>query len=1200
MFAKHPRARVVSTALVFVLLPVLAWAQSFNGSIGGTVTDPSGAVVPSAELTLTSVATAAVRRLTTGPDGLYLFGNLQQGAYDLQVAAKGFRDYIQRGATVNVNESVRLNVKLEIGAETQTIEVTGLASPLNFENAEVKQAVNPDVIGSLPLLVQGNTRSVANFIVLAPGVTTGGGGNSFDARINGGMQMGDEAVLDGVTMQQGLMSQSGMVSLGNDYPMTPEATSEVTLLTSNYEPQYGSTTSGVITAVTKSGTREFHGELHEYFRNTVLNARQYGIDFVPKDQENEFGGSIGGPLKEGIPFLSSGKNKTFFFTAFDEWYIRGGSRRPILSIPTEKMRAGDFSEWPDPIFDPATTHANPNFDPNQDVGPDNLPFLRNQFMGCAGNTPNVICPSDPRLQTSLPKRWLDLLPPTNFAGPLNNFISPVAIQDISGADSDHRTQIDWRIDHYRGEKDHFSWVTHYKDTVFRKSSALPPMLASEGYITKGGEIGPWAHRLNWDHTFSPTLLNNANYGYLNMRGAETAVDKDYASQMPQIPGAASFNSPPLIGLEDYETMGHGGLDWYESRPTNVVNDLLTWVRGRHTFKFGGELRKLELSTRNNYGYAGEFHFTRGSTGLLGLPSGNSVASFLLGQVDFGTTNYVAVDTAYMRSSVWSLHAGDTWKVTPNLSINYGIRWDVAKPSVEKWNHLAFFDPEGSNPGAGNRPGRVAWAGDRSLLLDLPYGDAGFERRTPEKTSYSAFAPRLGLAYALGNKTVVRAGYGIFYLGSYYPGWGGGAALDGFMTSQSQGSSQGGMTAAFLLSQGLPPLSQLPPTIDRSFLNGKGGPTYRPFDGNQHSYSQQWNLTVEHQLTNTFHISAAYVGNKGTRLLSQKSPLNALNPSLLSRGPALFDEFGEGQAELDGVSNPYAGWETQLSDCSPSVAQALLPYPQYCGGLTGLNEHSGNSTYHSFQFKAEKRYAQGFFLLASYTFSKQLTDADIVQSVAGASSGVISPFEMHRNKALALEDVPQTLSTALIYDLPVGKGKRVLSGGGVASKILGGWGFNTVLRVQSGVPFAFRSSACTVPDQFHVACIPAILPGADPFAQSKGDYDPGKGPLFNANAFESPDSFNFYYGQGPRVSNLRGFGYHNQDFTLYKRTQISESVGVEFRAEFFNMWNWHILTCSSHCFGDLAFDNDVSSPSFGEWNGSVSVPRTIQFGLKIMF
>lgn len=1200
MSARHSKAWIISTVFV-ALLPVMGWAQSFTGSISGTVTDPSGAVVPSAELTLTSVATGAVRKSTTGPDGLYLFGNLQQGAYELQVTAKGFRDFVQGGIAVSVNEWVRVDVKLEVGIATQTIEVTALASPLNFENAEVKQAISPEVLAGLPLPVQGNTRSAANFIVLVPGVTTGGGGNPFDARINGGMQMGDEAVLDGVTMQQGLMSQSGMVSLGNDYPMTPEATAEVTLLTSNYEPQYGSTTSGVITAITKSGSSAFHGELHEFLRNTKLNARQYGIDFVPKDQENEFGGSIGGPVK-GVPGLSRGQNKTFFFVAFDEWYVRGGTRRPIVSIPTEKMRIGDFSEWPDPIFDPATTRANPSFDPNQGVGPDNLPFLRDQFMGCDGNTPNVICPTDPRLENSLAKQWLQFLPTPDYAGPLNNYISPVPIADISGAEADHRTALDWRIDHYRGEKDHFSVVTHYKDTVFRKSSTLPPMISSEGYITKGGEIGPWVHRLNWDHTFSPHVLNNMNYGYLNFRGVETCVDKDFADQMPQMPGVGSHESPPQIGLEDYETMGCGGLDWYESRPTNVVNDLLTWVRGKHTLKFGGEYRRLELNTKNRSGYAGYFSFSRGSTGLLGLVSGNSVASFLLEQVDSGAANFFAVDQAYMRSASWSLHAGDTWKVTPKLSVSYGVRWDVAQPSVEKFNHLAFLDPLGSNPGAGNRLGRMVWADSRSLSLNIPYGEAGFGRRAPEETWYKGFAPRLGLAYALSNKTVVRAGYGMFYLGSYYPGWGGGASLDGFMSSPSFGSTQGGMTAAFLLNEGLPQGFQLPPVIDQSFLNGQWGPTYRPFNANRLPYAQQWNLTVERQFTDTFYISAAYVANKGTRLLSQKVPLNALNPSLLSMGAALYDEFQPGQAELDGVPNPYTDWETQMNACAPSVAQALTPFPQYCGPLTGLNENAGNSSYHSFQFKAEKRYSQGVWLLTSYTLSKLLTDADIIQSTstAGGASGVISPFEMERNKALAFEDVPQTLSAAFIYELPFGRGKRFLNKMGAADKLLGGWGFNTIFRVQSGTPFFFRSGACTVPGQFQVACIPAILPGADPFAQTKGEFDPAKGALFNANAFENPGSFDFYYGQGPRVSNVRGFGYHNQDFTLFKRTQITERVGVEFRAEFFNMWNWHILTCTSHCFGGGAFDNDVASPAFGEWNGAVSSPRTIQFGAKFTF
>jgi hypothetical protein len=1189
----------LSFFLAFAAIPWLVNSQSFNSAITGSVTDQTGGSISNAELSLTSVQTAAVSNFTTGSDGLYRFGNLARGAYDLRVSAKGFRDFLQTGIDLNINDVVTINVRMELGAAVERVEVTAEASPLNFSDSTIKQSINTDALADLPLVVQGNTRSAANFVVLMPGVSSASG-NPFDVRINGGQQMGDEAVLDGVTMQQGLMSQSGMVSLGNDYPMVPEATAEISVLTSNYEPQYGSTTAAVITAVTKSGANEFHGELHEFHRNTWLNARQFNLPNRPKDIENEFGGSIGGPIK--LPGVWGGKRRTFFFANVDNWMIRGGARRPILSIPTQKMRAGDFSEWPFPVYDPDTTRANPAFNPSQEVGPANVPYLRDQFMGCNGSTPNVICPSDPRLQNSLAKQWLQHLPAPDFPGPQNNYISPVPVGDISGTETDHRLSFDTRIDHHLGDKDRFSAILHYRDTVFRRSSNLPEIIASEGFITEGGQIGPWVVRFNWDRTFSPTVLNNLNLGYHNFRGLETCVDRDFADQLPQIPGVASHASPPAIGLEDFEGMGCGGREAFEGRPTYVVNDVVSWVRGKHTIKFGGEFRKLTLDRDVYENFAGTFGFSRLNTGLIGIPSGNSVASFLLERVDNGEASFFDVSKFYMRSKSWNLHIGDTWRATSKLSINFGLRWDVATPAVEKWDHLAFLDPSGPNPSAGNRPGRMVWAGTRSRLLDLPYGEAGFGERHPEETWYKGFAPRLGVAYALNDKTVVRTGYGIFYLGSYYPGWSGGAALDGFSTSPSFSSSLGGMEPAFMLREGLPQEFERPPFIDTGLLNGQDGPLYRPFDANRLPYTQQWNLTVERQFTNNFHVSAAYVGNKGTRLLSQKVPLNVLNPSLLSRGQALFDEFEEGQAQLNGVANPYPGWEAQLEACAPSVAQALAPYPQYCGSLLGLNENAGNSTYHSLQVKAEHRFSRGLWFLLAYTASKTLTDSDIIQSISttGNVSGVISPFEMGRNKALAIEDVPQTLSMAFVYDLPFGRGKRYLSGGGLSDKILGGWGLNSIIRLQSGTPLFFRSSVCNVPGQFQVACIPAVLEGANPFAQSKSDFDPANGPLLNSAAFEDPGSFNFYYGKGARVSNLRGFGYNNHDLTVFKRTQITEKVRVEVRAEFFNVWNQHVFRCTSRCFGDQGFDTDVASPTFGEWNGAVTPPRTIQLSAKLVF
>jgi hypothetical protein len=320
MPSKNPRVWVVFLLLIS-LLPGSGAAQSFNATISGSVTDPSGASVPDVELTLTAVATGAVAKATTGPDGLFSFPNLQRGAYELKATAKGFREFVQRGIALSINDSVRLDIKLELGQETQTVEVMADASPLNFDNAELKGAITPESIQALPLLVSGAVRSAASFIILQPGVNTGGSGNPFNARVNGGLQSGDEAVLDGITMQQGLLNQSGMVSIYTDFPVSPESVGEVSILTSNYEPQYGATTSSVITATTKSGSSEFHGGGYWFHRNTALNARPFGTNSRPKDLENDFGGYIGGPAK--IPKLYSARNKMYFFVNFEGYRFVG-------------------------------------------------------------------------------------------------------------------------------------------------------------------------------------------------------------------------------------------------------------------------------------------------------------------------------------------------------------------------------------------------------------------------------------------------------------------------------------------------------------------------------------------------------------------------------------------------------------------------------------------------------------------------------------------------------------------------------------------------------------------------------------------------------------------------------------------------------------------------------------------------------------
>ena len=292
------QCRVWLVFLVLVaLLPATGWAQSLRGSLGGTITDPTGATIPDVEVVLTSSGTGFTQKATTGADGLYSFPNVVSGNYELKATAKGFRDYVQRGMSVLVNQSARQDIRMELGAESQTVEVNAEATSLDFETATRQEGIAPETMMKLPILLGGKVRSAASFAVLMPGVSTGGRNDAFDARINGGLASGDEAIVDGVSMQQGMMSQTGMISIHGDFQFTPDMVNEVKVLTANYEPQYGATTSAVIIANTKSGTNEFHGGAYWFHRNTVFNARQFGADTRPVNLQKDVGAYIGGPIR---------------------------------------------------------------------------------------------------------------------------------------------------------------------------------------------------------------------------------------------------------------------------------------------------------------------------------------------------------------------------------------------------------------------------------------------------------------------------------------------------------------------------------------------------------------------------------------------------------------------------------------------------------------------------------------------------------------------------------------------------------------------------------------------------------------------------------------------------------------------------------------------------------------------------------------
>ena len=473
---------VSSTRLCSVMLrPVFAsiicacicgaiWGQGTTALISGMITDPSGAPVPNAELTLRSLSTSAVAKAVSGSDGYYTFPGLAAGVYELRTSVKGFREYIQRGISLNLDQQARLNITLELGTTTEAVEVTSNASPLNFESGVQKGTIQPDTLEELPLILGGHTRSAVAFARLLPGVTTGGDEDklNFNTRINGGTNETDEALLDGISIVDGSLGQNGIELAVTGHPMSPESIQEITLLTSNYDAQFGYTSTSVLTAVTKAGGNSFHGALYYLIHNTAFNARPFGVAERPKDIENDFGGNIGGPIK--LPIFSSGRKKSYFFTNYEGFRLRGSTSSPHYTVPTAQQRSGDFSDWPAPIYDPATTRTNPNYDPNQPTGPNNLPQLRNQFMGCDGHHPNVICPSDPRLAAGGSSAWLKYLPQPNLPGILNNYTPPTPVSSTVNADS---TVLDIRGDMYWRDTDHFVVTVHYFGSFGNNQHVFP-------------------------------------------------------------------------------------------------------------------------------------------------------------------------------------------------------------------------------------------------------------------------------------------------------------------------------------------------------------------------------------------------------------------------------------------------------------------------------------------------------------------------------------------------------------------------------------------------------------------------------------------------------------------------------------------------------------------------------------------------------
>jgi len=1185
-------------AFLLLTTAVSLHSQTTNGSIEGSVTDPSGGAVVGASVTARNLDTGLTQATTTTQAGIYSLPNLPPGRYSVTVEAPNLKKFAQEGVTVTTGTAISLNIPMQLGAVSESVTVTADATQLQATTSEIGATVSPTLIANLPLQVSGTIRNPVQFIELVPGFVGGvandpGSNSSDDFKVNGGQEGGTDILVDGVSIS--LVSPNTQWNKG----VSTDAVDEFRVLQSNFSAEYGQAGDGIVSLTIKSGTNELHGSGYDFLRNKSLDANSWANNLQglkrSVDTQNDFGATAGGPV--WIPKVYNGKNKTFFFFAYEGFRFRNGGTGQD-SFPNENFRKGDFSQICQTGFtngvcndrDKKNNVANQIYDPTTHtaVPGDNL-----------ANDPNF-------KESSVMTKVFGLLPPTN--GSLNNNVIDRSLSSTTA------NLYDIKIDHSFSDKHRISGGFDYDNTNTGGTSDLGAIFGS--HTPQSTRYA----RISDNYVFSPTVVNQALFGFSRRFRGE--VSNSLGQGYPQQIGLTGVNNTtfPCIkwGDSNYNVNNCGDSQFADN--VFQINDAVSWVKGKHTFKFGGEIRMLQFNVRRLTTGSGEFDFAAAQTSSTGGSSGfggNSVASSLFGLSDTTTLNYG--NFSGVRYKDFAMYAQDSYRFSSKLTLNYGLRYDIDLPASEAFNRFSMVDPTLHNPDAGNILGAYTYFGS---------GAGRNGRNRPQDTYHKAFGPRLGFAYSINSKTVVRGGYGIYYEalkeGSF-------ADQDGlgFFNRQTVTPTNGGPTQ---IDNGITHIFPATGPFTPGGQNGNGGVIYVPANSGRPADIQTWNLDIQRQVTNNLMLSVAYVGSKGTHLPALNIIPNQTNPSRLPFLSTFSTELNVNSSCLAGaplpapqcpgaiaagVTLPYAGFSGPLN-------QIFRPFPQY-GNLNQEDnsfspDRSGNSTYHAMQLQLNKRVSEGLTFLVSYTVSKNITDADSagpgVSGFIGTNSFIgENSYNRKTEKAVSQLDTPQSLVASFFYELPAGHGKRFMNDSALKDRVFGGWYTSAILTYRSGTPTeVYGNCQGTAGDVLFGGCNTTgagarvnIVPGVP--QTNKSNFNPTTTPFWNPAAFTPAAAFTF--GNEPRsLSTARSFGGRNEDFTIGKKTHlIGEKAMLDFQASFFNMFNRHIYNTPSNVFGPslqtpfiAAGQPGCSGPlacGFGAIAGS-SGPRIIQFGLKISY
>lgn len=1213
-------ARILTLA-GFLCLIVSAPAQSVRGALAGTVTDTSGAVIPEAKIVATAQATGVTATTVSTSAGEYRFPQLPIGIYNLTVTANGFSASTYTDITVTVNSVIVQNVQLKPGAVSQTVTVNADALALQTESSDVGGTVTTRSIIQLPLGLGGmdQLRAPEAFATLLPGVigpgtgTTQGSnaGGIYYLKIGGGQDLTAEILLDGISMDRG--------NMGGTFDETApsvEALQEFKITTSLPEAQFGRTGGGIESFSTKSGTNTFHGTAFELFQNDALNANTWfnnghrAINCVganntpacnslyrtPNDKQNDFGGSIGGFV--WLPHIYKGKDKTFFFVSWEKFLENQGSA-VTSTVPTTAERTGDFSQYlqtSQPLganpCDGTTIYFGQIFDPATTKTVGGVP-CRTAFSG------NKI-PSG-RL-SSAGQNMLSYWPtPTNNAL-AQNFTFPFNYPIVN---------LTWTVrgDEALTTKQQIFFSLSTRINAHQTASpALPVLIDSRGWPQN---FSTHYFRAGWDYTITPTLINHLAIGTNRVNGNNLNEglregSTNYSQKMGI--GNISSSSFPVVTVgEGIVGMGIGNNADNIAVGLNLV-DSVNWQKGKHSFTFGGDVRFFQFSTLSKT--VPSFTFGRGQTAAANLPtilqdSGNGLASMEVGDPTSGSQTVYAHNGRFQHW-YYSGYAQDDVKVTPALTLNLGLRYDLETPWYEAENDSSNFSPAANDP-AYNIPGALIFASNCNCNTHWA------------TTWFKGVGPRLGFAWSpafFAGKIVLRGGAGVVHGPLQYNNnfaW-----TSGYSVTPSPTSSDS-FTPAFSLDSGFPAFAP-PPNLNPGLFNGQAiSANYIPANQGRPSSLYQFDLGIEQQLSRETMFSLGYMGLIGTHLTSNLQNPNNIPISAFAFGNQLT---AAATGNTVGVAPPFSGFTTLWK--GGQVQQALRPFPQYLRINAGCCvENLGHSSYHALLASVQRRFNNGLSFIVSYTWSKNLNDAGYSQASNNdfGIQSIQNPLNLRAEKALDMQDLPQQLVGNFLYDLPFGTGRRFMNhSNGFTNAVLGGWEFGGVERYESGTPVSF-GCASAIPGWDN--CVRFSLTGApiksaasanhtlNPLVIQAGLADPSINSLWNGATFGAQSSANqaqpaFYdqnnahfrgtgaynFGNTPHVSGVdRMNPYFNEDFSMLKTFPIHEDLNFVLKVESFNTLNRHAWALP---------DETVNDPLFGVPTTTMTSPRFMQITGRIVF